>query len=97
MGKDLCVNEDKVSLTSFFKEEKQNQIKPCAGKENIFKIIWIQHKENKELNEIDHKIKYLYHSFDKRCMSIGSYILWIYIHITLTLMCNVCWMMVFDP
>jgi len=94
-GKDLC--ENKVKLTFSYRGEKQDQNKPCVEKGNIFKIISIQHKENKKQNQKAHKTKYLYHSFDTRCMIIGSHILWMFISITLILLFGVCCRMVFDP
>jgi len=37
-GEDLCVNQNKVCLNYFFKEEKQHQYKPCVEKEISSKL-----------------------------------------------------------
>ena len=68
-------SEGKVNLNSSSQGEKQDQNKPFVVKENIFEILCIKHKTNKELNENAPKNKYFCHSPDKRCMNIGSYTL----------------------
>jgi len=86
-GKDM--SENKVRLTSSSKRQKQDQNKPFVEKGNIYKIIWIQNKENKKQNEKAPKTKYLYHSFDTRCMNIGSHIVWMFTIITFILLFGV--------
>ena len=83
------MSENKVRLTSSSKRQKQDQNKPCVEKGNIYKIIWIQHKENKKQNEKATKTKYLYHSFDTRCMNIGNHIVWMFTSITFILLFGV--------
>ena len=78
-------------------EKSKTKINIVLKKGNIFKIIWIQHKENKKQNEKAPKTKYLYHSFDTRCMNNGSRIVWMFTSIKFILLFGVCCRMVFDP
>lgn len=65
--------------------ERQNQIKPCVEKGSHSKDTYIQHKANKSFKESPPKIKDLDHSFDQRCIILGSYMLCMIVLITLTL------------
>jgi len=54
--------------------------------------------QNKQgIKENDPKNKSFYHSFDKRCINIISYTIWVFINTKLTLLFEVGCKMVFDP
>jgi len=96
-AKGLCEDSKEVFFPPSSRMEKQDQIRYYVGKGSHSKSTWIQHnKANKILKRNAPQLQCLDHSFDHKCMILGSYMLWIIILITLTLSLVFC-IRVFDP